>query len=143
MAPFLSEVFHFHQPGQLRSPGRSLQNAAALGSPIRRPHFAVYGDYSRAPSADRLAPAHLGVVPHPDHAGILRRSVARLSSAHGHKLRLLRNARTNRPQKNLGRRGALSVGAANHIFRLHRSPQPPPLLPPPTPLPPFPPPPHL
>src|SRR5258706_10789629 len=80
MAPFLSEVFHFHQPGQLRSPGRSLQNAAALGSPIRRPHFAVYGDYSRAPSADRLAPAHLGVVPHPDHAGILRRGVARLSS---------------------------------------------------------------
>src|SRR6266436_2152641 len=128
MAPFRSEVFHIHEYLELCYPGGSLQVASALGSPIRRPHFAVRGDSPRAPGADRLAPAHLGFLPHADHAGVLRCGYACLSLAHEHQLRLLCDPRTDRPPKNFGRRSALRPSAPNDILRLRRIPPAPPLV---------------
>src|SRR4029077_1140842 len=99
-----------------------------MGSSIRRAHFALRGDYPRPPRPDRLAAPRLGLAPLSDHAGMLRRRVARVSSAHGHQLRLLRNARTDWPPQNSGRRSPLHARAIDDLLRIRRSPQAPPMV---------------
>jgi len=96
--PVLPEIFHFHNLANFALQVEAFKLLPPWES-IRRAHSAICGDCPRAPRTNRLAPAHMGLIAHCDHAGILCGSDARLSPAHGHKLRLFRHPRTHRPKK--------------------------------------------
>src|SRR5580698_5497351 len=61
------EIFHIHEPLELRYPGGSVQDAAGLGSAVRRSRAAFHGNYSRAACSDWLAAADLGPGANADH----------------------------------------------------------------------------
>src|SRR5262249_33979591 len=62
-----------------------------------------------------------------DHARLSVRRHARLCAAHGHQLRVLRHSRKAHRLDRYPRQRARSVGRLHDSFRIHRSPQAPPL----------------
>ena len=106
---------------ELRAASGIVQNDLARGVASGGAYFAVRGNRAGFAAADRLALANLGDGHHGDHGGVPGGCDSRLSSAHGHQLRLLRHTGEAHRHDRRPRRRLRRARACHDHLRVHRS----------------------